>query len=74
MKINKVIIFQLIAVGVLVVVSCTKFQPKMNAPNEALCAPGGISQAQTVVFAKGNDEFFRVRTASSGLGLTDQLQ
>jgi CxxC motif-containing protein (DUF1111 family) len=68
MKIKKAVIFQLIAISIIALISCSKLQPKMNAPDEALCAPGSLSQAQTVIFAKGNDEFFRVRTASSGLG------
>ena len=56
------------AASIIIIVSCQKLEPKMNAPDQALCAPGSLSQGQTVIFAKGNDEFFRVRTASSGLG------
>jgi len=41
----------------------------MINPEDGLCGPiGDLSNAQAVYFAQGNDQFFNVRTAATGLG------
>lgn len=49
------------------VVSCSKLTSMIN-PEDGLCGPIGLSNAQGVVFAQGNNEFFATRTAATGLG------
>jgi CxxC motif-containing protein (DUF1111 family) len=49
--------------------ACSKLLPSMINPEDALCGPvDGLSNAQTILFSKGNDGFFRNFTASDGLG------
>jgi CxxC motif-containing protein (DUF1111 family) len=40
----------------------------MPDATNTLCGPVSLSNAQTVLFAKGNDQFFAIRTAATGLG------
>lgn len=68
MKKRASIVLGTITVLVLVLSSCYKMLPKMLDPNNSLCGPVSLSNAQSVFFAKGNDQFFAIRTASTGLG------
>ena len=40
----------------------------MINPANGLCGAAGLSNAQAVLFAQGNDQFFAIRTAATGLG------
>jgi CxxC motif-containing protein (DUF1111 family) len=40
----------------------------MINPEDGLCGPVSLSNAQTVLFSAGNDQFFAHRTAATGLG------
>jgi len=42
--------------------------PQMADPSSTLCGPVSLSNAQSVLFAKGNDQFFAIRTAATRLG------
>ena len=53
---------------VLTLISCSKLLPPMINPQDGLCGPVSLSNAQSVLFASGNNEFFRIRTAATGLG------
>ena len=48
--------------------SCYKMLPQMPDSTNTLCGPVSLSNAQAVLFAAGNDQFFAIRTASTGLG------
>jgi CxxC motif-containing protein (DUF1111 family) len=48
--------------------SCYKLLPKMADPTQTLCGSVGLSNAQAVLFATGNNNFFQIRTAATGLG------
>lgn len=48
--------------------SCYKMLPQMPDSTNTLCGPVGLSSAQSVLFARGNDQFFAIRTAATGLG------
>jgi CxxC motif-containing protein (DUF1111 family) len=48
--------------------SCYKLLPQMPDATNTLCGPVSLSDAQTVLFAHGNDQFFAIRTAATGLG------
>jgi CxxC motif-containing protein (DUF1111 family) len=48
--------------------ACSKFLPSMINPEYGLCGPVSLSNAQAVLFASGNDQFFANRTGSTGLG------
>ncbi len=57
-----------IVVGIVAFTACSKLLPSMIDPSEGLCGPVSMSSAQTILFSAGNNEFFRVRSSSSGLG------
>lgn len=57
-----------LAVAILAVTACSKLLPSMIDPSQSLCGSISLSGAQTILFAKGNDEFFAHRTAATGLG------
>jgi len=40
----------------------------MINPLNGLCGPVSLSSEQTILFSKGNDQFFAIRTAATGLG------
>jgi CxxC motif-containing protein (DUF1111 family) len=49
--------------------ACSKLLPSMINPENGLCGPvDGLSNAQTILFSKGNDAFFATFTAANGLG------
>ena len=48
--------------------SCYKLLPQMPDATNTLCGPVSLSNAQAVLFAAGNDQFFAIRTAATGLG------
>ena len=48
--------------------NCSKMIPKMIDPSQGLCGPVSLSSDQTILFSKGNDQFFAIRTAATGLG------
>lgn len=50
------------------ITSCSKLMPDMINPANGLCGPISLSNAQTVLFSQGNDQFFAIRTAATGLG------
>ena len=53
---------------VIAFVACYKLLPSMINPEDGLCGPVSLSNAQAVLFAQGNDQFFSIRTAATGLG------
>lgn len=61
-----------VTIGIIAVIilfgACSKLLPAMINPEDGLCGPVGLSNAQNVYFAKGNDQFFATRTAATGLG------
>ncbi|HVW12798.1 MAG TPA: di-heme oxidoredictase family protein [Mucilaginibacter sp.] len=49
--------------------SCKKLMPDMIDPNFGVCGPvDDLTNSQTILFSKGNDQFFAIRDAASGLG------
>jgi CxxC motif-containing protein (DUF1111 family) len=62
----------LVIVTIVIIVAgfsaCSKLLPQMINPEDGLCGPVSLSNAQSVFFAQGNDQFFSIRTASTGLG------
>lgn len=48
--------------------SCYKLLPQMPDSTNTLCGPVSLSNAQAILFAAGNDQFFAIRTAATGLG------
>jgi CxxC motif-containing protein (DUF1111 family) len=58
----------IILAGFVLVTACSKLLPSMINPEDSVCGPVSLSNAQTVVFSAGNDEFFANRTAATGLG------
>ena len=48
--------------------SCSKLIPDMIKPQDGLCGPISLDQSQTLLFSKGNDQFFAIRTSETGLG------
>lgn len=57
-----------IVVAIIAFTACSKLLPSMINPAEGLCGPIGLSNAQTILFSQGNDQFFANRTSSTGLG------
>jgi CxxC motif-containing protein (DUF1111 family) len=69
MKKLYIILLLLAAVGLIGAVnSCSKILPDMINPEQGLCGPTDLTSAQTLLFSKGNDQFFANRTAATGLG------
>ena len=48
--------------------NCHQLFPSMINPQNGLCGAVNLSSAQNVLFAQGNNAFFEVRTAGTGLG------
>jgi CxxC motif-containing protein (DUF1111 family) len=57
-----------LTISIFSITSCSKIVPGMIDPANSLCGAIGLSSAQTLLFAQGNDQFFATRTASNGLG------
>ncbi|MBN8850976.1 MAG: hypothetical protein BGO55_29250 [Sphingobacteriales bacterium 50-39] len=68
MKRRALLIISVIVVAILASTSCYKMLPQMPDPSNTLCGPVSLSNAQSVFFAKGNDQFFAIRTGATGLG------
>ena len=48
--------------------SCNEIFPGMINPENGLCGSVSLSDDQTILFSRGNDQFFAHRTAATGLG------
>jgi len=57
-----------IVAAIVIFTACSKLLPSMINPAEGLCGPVSLSNAQTILFSQGNDQFFANRTAATGLG------
>ena len=57
-----------IVLAIAIFSACSKLLPQMINPEYGLCGPISLSSAQSVVFVQGNDQFFAIRTATTGLG------
>ncbi|HVM88026.1 MAG TPA: di-heme oxidoredictase family protein [Puia sp.] len=68
MKKKATLITGSILLVIIAITSCSKLLPSMIDPSQGVCGPIDLSNAQAVLFAKGNDQFFAVRTAATGLG------
>jgi CxxC motif-containing protein (DUF1111 family) len=68
MKRKATLVISCIALIILIASSCYKLLPQMSDPTNTLCGPVSLSNAQAVLFAQGNDQFFAIRTAATGLG------
>jgi CxxC motif-containing protein (DUF1111 family) len=68
MKRKATLVLSFIALIILIASSCYKLLPQMPDPSNTLCGPVSLSNAQAVLFAQGNDQFFSIRTAATGLG------
>src|SRR5580704_8439103 len=68
MKRKATLVLSLIALIILIASSCYKLLPQMPDPSNTLCGPVSLSNAQAVLFAQGNDQFFSIRTGATGLG------
>ena len=68
MKKKRLLVISCIVIAIATLTNCSKMIPHMINPADGLCGPVGLSNAQGVLFAHGNDQFFAIRTASSGLG------
>jgi CxxC motif-containing protein (DUF1111 family) len=58
----------MVFITVISVTSCKKIFPEMINPEDGLCGPITLSNAQTILFSQGNDQFFATRTTATGLG------
>jgi len=65
-KTSIVIVAIVVVVGLFT--ACSKLLPSMIDPSQGLCGSVSLSNAQTVYFAQGNNQFFENRTAATGLG------
>src|SRR5579863_7606353 len=68
MKKKATFLTALIVLIIVILSGCYKMLPQMPDPTNTLCGPVSLSNAQSVLFAKGNDQFFAIRTAATGLG------
>ncbi len=68
MKKNTRFVMIAIVIFVIAFTACSKLLPSMIDPSQGLCGPIDLSNAQAVYFAQGNDQFFQIRTAATGLG------
>jgi CxxC motif-containing protein (DUF1111 family) len=68
MRRKTTLVMSLIVLSIAAFTACSKLLPEMINPENGLCGPIGLSNTQAVFFAHGNDQFFAIRTASSGLG------
>jgi len=65
---KRILAISAIVIAVALLTNCSKMIPKMIDPNFGVCGPVALSNAQSVLFAQGNDQFFAIRTGASGLG------
>src|ERR1700722_19596588 len=68
MKKKTIFVISAFVIIIIAFTACSKFLPAMINPDEGVCGPVSLSNAQAVLFAQGNDEFFATRTAATGLG------
>jgi len=68
MRKKTLFIISLFIGGIAAFTACSKLLPSMVNPEEGLCGPVSLDNAQTVLFSTGNNAFFANRTASTGLG------
>jgi CxxC motif-containing protein (DUF1111 family) len=68
MRKKTTIVLGTIIFGIAAFTACSKLLPQMINPENGLCGPVSLSNTQSVFFAQGNDEFFSIRTAATGLG------
>jgi CxxC motif-containing protein (DUF1111 family) len=68
MKKKSSIVIISIVLAVIGFSACSKLLPSMIDPSIGICGPISLSNAQTVLFSAGNDQFFANRTAATGLG------
>jgi CxxC motif-containing protein (DUF1111 family) len=68
MKKKAIWVTSIIIVVIIGFTACSKLMPSMIDPSLGVCGPISLSNAQAVLFAQGNDQFFQVRTAATGLG------
>ena len=68
MKEKTTFVISAIIVVIIAFTACSKLLPSMIDPAQGVCGPVSLSNAQAVLFAQGNDQFFSVRTAATGLG------
>ena len=50
------------------ITGCSKLVPDMINPEQSVCGPTDLTEAQTLLFSQGNDQFFANRTTATGLG------
>lgn len=67
-KLYIILSISIIVASVTIVSSCSKIIPGMINPLQGLCGPTDLTSAQTLLFSKGNDQFFGNRTTATGLG------
>jgi CxxC motif-containing protein (DUF1111 family) len=68
MKKRSFIVIISIVLTILGFSACSKLLPSMIDPSIGICGPISLSNAQTILFSAGNDQFFANRTAANGLG------
>jgi len=68
MRKKSFLVISLLVGGIAAFTACSKLLPSMINPEEGLCGPVSLDNAQTVLFSTGNSAFFANRTASTGLG------
>jgi hypothetical protein len=68
MKKKTALVISSIIICIAAFTACSKLLPSMINPEFGLCGPVGLSNVQSVLFAQGNDQFFAIRTAATGLG------
>jgi CxxC motif-containing protein (DUF1111 family) len=68
MRKKTLLVISLLVGGIAAFTACSKLLPSMINPEEGLCGPVSLDNAQTVLFSTGNNAFFANRTASTGLG------
>jgi CxxC motif-containing protein (DUF1111 family) len=68
MKKKTAFVISAIMIAIIAFTACSKLLPSMIDPTQGLCGPISLSNAQAVLFAQGNDQFFAIRTAATGLG------
>jgi CxxC motif-containing protein (DUF1111 family) len=68
MRKKTLLVISLLVGGIAAFTACSKLLPSMINPEDGLCGPVSLSNAQTILFSAGNDQFFANRTAATGLG------
>jgi hypothetical protein len=59
MKKKTTLVISSIIISIVAFTACSKLLPSMINPENGLCGPVGLSNAQSGLFAQGNDRFFR---------------